>query len=380
MAVNCAACCKATTASHSLECSKCKDKYHALCVNITDVKKLPDSFKQSWVCPACQSKAPKKGNTNTPVRTSGPADDPNSNVTMRSQGRKAALPVTPPPSSPVNDSLTALVTEIKLLRADMCEVKEQLKNLSLGVGQCTSRIDLLEAGLARSDAQLNKIENQEYEIGFLKQRVASLEEHLNVQEQHSLRNEVEIMGLPELPKENPHHIVLTIANKIGINLNENDIDFVSRVGQHSDNGASAKAGKSYPRALVVRFTRNNNRNTFLKAGKLRRNLTSTDIGVGGPPHKLFFNERLTKINRLLFRDVRMRKESAGFKFCWISNGVVLVRRREGAKPIVIRRVADLDRWAAERPPSDSTHDATTEVSAGAAGTAAVSESLGACEK
>lgn len=234
----------------------------------------------------------------------------------------------------------------------MYEIKEQLKNLTISASQCSARLDMLEAGLARSEAQITRIENQECETAFLKQRVTDLEEQLNSQEQQSLRNELEILGLPETPNENPHHLVLIMASKIGVSINENDLDFVARVGSRKDSGIPARVESTHTRPLVVKFTRNNKRNEFLKAGRSRRNLSSADLEVAGPPRKLFFNERLTKLNRALFRDARAHKERAGFKFCWTSNGIILVRKREGTKPIVIRRASDLNNRFNESPARD----------------------------
>ncbi|XP_073957473.1 uncharacterized protein [Choristoneura fumiferana] len=334
----CAACCKKITTKQHLECSKCGENYHTICINISDFRKLSDSFKLNWMCPSCQSKEPKKGNAGTPVRSSAAVEG--------TDNRKATTPIPPqtdPPMSPDNESIGTLAAEIRLLRNDMCEVKDHLSKLMSSLVVCFSRLDTLEANLTVTDARLKALEDHELEKALLVQQVCQLQETVNSQAQASLRNDIEIQGLNEAPNENTHHIILTAAAKIGVSLKDEDLDFVSRVGPPLSRGKDQikKTPGSRSRILVVRFLRQHKRDEFLKAAKARRNLTSAVLGVGGPASNIFCNERLTKVNRELFRGARLRKSSAGYKYCWTRNGTVLVRKCEGSQAIAIRNHADL---------------------------------------
>ncbi|CAB3243313.1 unnamed protein product [Arctia plantaginis] len=94
-----------------------------------------------------------------------------------------------------------------------------------------------------------------------------------------------------------------LAAKIGVELSDNEIDWIERVGPKRPPPEinQSKPEQKLPRPVVVRLQRRNKRDLTLKAAKTRRNLTTTDLELNGPDLKVFFNERLTKENRNLFR-------------------------------------------------------------------------------
>lgn len=341
MAKNCAACRKAITTTNCIECFKCKEAYHLLCVNIKEKSTILD-----WICPGCQCRLAKKGNLDSPARASLTADDSNDKVTLRPQNRKVPSPCNSGTGSHELDAITTLTSEIRLLRKDMGEMKQHLKSLSDCVTKCCSSLDEFEARLVKTESKIKALEKQDIEIFHLKQRVNQLEEQLNNQAQSKAQNEIEILGINEMPKENVIHIALCVAMKIGIKLKEEDLDLVTRAGPRRQSGEydpkEPVSRTPKPRPLIIRVLRRQKCDEFLKAAKSRRNLTTADIDVAGPAQKFFINERLTKANRLLFRDARIRSRKAGYKYCWTRSGSIFIRKDQGSNAIAIRRPADLD--------------------------------------
>lgn len=90
------------------------------------------------------------------------------------------------------------------------------------------------------------------------------------------------MGILAIANENVNHILLVAAKEIGIELEDRDIDWVSRVGPRSP-----PAPVTMPRPVVVRFLRRSKRDGFLRATKSRRILSSADLGVCGIQTKSF---------------------------------------------------------------------------------------------
>ncbi|KOB64443.1 Uncharacterized protein OBRU01_24253 [Operophtera brumata] len=168
-----------------------------------------------------------------------------------------------------------------------------------------------------------------------------------------LKNEVEIAGVNEHLNENPRHIIRVIAQKIGSPLEDRDLDYVTRVGPQRRDGGGPSSDESIdklPRPLVVRFLRRYQRDEFLKLGKTNRNLNCADIEVSGAKRNIYLNERLTQENRQLFLSARFRCKGSGFKYCWIKNGSVYVRRHEGNPAIIIKNMDELHRIVQSPPP------------------------------
>lgn len=204
--------------------------------------------------------------------------------------------------------------------------------------------DALTSKLLDYDARIRSLEEKEKENEFLKVQVTQLQDQLNKQMHNSLRRELEILGLSETPNENPYHLALTTANKIGIELEDWDLDYVARSGPPRKN--EPEDSKRLPRPLLVSFTRKTKREEFLKQAKNRRTLESTDIVGIGPQRKVFVNERLTNDTRRLFRIARLWVRDNGYKYCWVRNGTVYIRKREaqhGSPPIQIRNTEDLQK-------------------------------------
>lgn len=69
----CAGCTKLLPKREYLRCAFCRAAYDLECANVSSERyyafyALEKQRKDSWKCPECQSKEPKMGNTNTPVR------------------------------------------------------------------------------------------------------------------------------------------------------------------------------------------------------------------------------------------------------------------------------------------------------------------------
>ncbi|KAL4720948.1 hypothetical protein ACJJTC_009430 [Scirpophaga incertulas] len=137
----------------------------------------------------------------------------------------------------------------------------------------------------------------------LQNTIDSLQEQLKQRAQVSLRNEVEIQGLSETPNENSVHVVVTLAQRIGLPLDVCDLEYASRVG---------------------------------KPQKRNKKLESTGISSPRPL-------RLTSENRRLFRIARDRCKSAEYKYCWIKNGSVYIRKTDGTIAYQIKNVNEQHR-------------------------------------
>lgn len=199
-------------------------------------------------------------------------------------------------------------------------------------------MDNVSTRLGEAETRITLIEERELESIAHKKYISELENQLNSQCQELLRNELEIAGSPEETHENLHHTVLVAARKLGVDLSDGDIDHITRVGSHP-----AEKEHVYHRHVVVKFLRRNKRNELLKASKTRRSLTTEALELPGPSTRVFFNERLTRNSRMLFRETRKKCKQLNYRHCWTYNGTIYVRKREGGPALPIKSQMDFDR-------------------------------------
>lgn len=339
---NCSGCGNPIMDRCYMECSRCKNSFDLLCINIPkdSFDRFSQSYKDVWLCPSCVCALPKGDNTSTPVRNPKSSSNLNdkyicSNVNQtrgsRSQGAKAKNAKY---DSPPNPDLGTLMSELHLLRLELAEVKEQNHEIK---NQMSNLSDNLNKTVQEHS---NKIRNAEREIVTLKASVGLLQQQLASRDQENLRNDLEIIGIAEQKSENLQQIVLDASQKLGIPLLESDINDVFRVGPKGSKVRKSSA-EELPRPIVAQLLRRRKAEELLKAAKNRRSLTSVDI-VDGQPTPLYINERLTKDNRQLFRQARSRTKEYKFRYCWVRGGSIFVRKADGKPAILIFSPIDLD--------------------------------------
>lgn len=329
--MKCDGCLKPTKGSNAIRCSSaaCEKTFCSLCINTASISA---EKKKYWKCPDCC--AVKKGgdNSHTPVRSSSDSQ----NVTMRKPE---------PPREQVETDLSDLTIELRQLTKEITSLRTELGEVTQSLSHCHNRLDEIVLSMKSTDARLKALERRDKEVIDLKGTVARLEGELTAQAQNILRNEIEIVGVPENQSENLYHTVQVVATKLGVELTDSDVDWVTRVGPRrmSVSASLPDEGAKLSRPVVLRLLRRSKRDELIKASKARRNLTSTDLVASGTTGKVFLNERLTKENRILFRDTRSRSKQAGYAFCWCNQASIYVRQREGKSAVLIRSRNDLDR-------------------------------------
>lgn len=284
--------------------------------------------KATWKCPDCCASHRRGGdNSSTPIRST-------EDITLRKKSDSIADNVT-------MADVKELVSEVRLLTQEISSLKKQLENAISSLSCCEKRLDELGSAVARNDGRITKLEDCEQQTNILKATVKDLQKELNTQAQNHLSNELELSGIPEISNENLYHITLLAARKIGVELDDQDIDWVMRVGPRSKPAVAAADKSKFPRPVVVRLLRKAKRDEIIKAAKTRKNVNSADIDIPGPSQKVFYNERLTKQNRELFREARTKSKQLGFAHCWCSQGTIFVRKHEGKPARAIRTYEDL---------------------------------------
>lgn len=341
MSKSCTACGNAINTLEYMECMKCKRLYDILCLNISKDtwKKFTQKQKTAWVCPSCTSSLPKGDNSHTPVRhnvSSNPAEqaDGRENVTVSrgSRGNKVSSQ-----SSDNTANINEILLEIKKMREQVGEIPALRKEIS------DLRSQLLSINTTLTETLFDykkRLDDANREISGLKCIVLQTQRDLEVQEQIAVNDEIEIIGVPETDGENLIGILNAITLQAGVELKELDVNYVTRVGPKFTSKTKIDR-ENKPRPIVAKLVRRLKKSEIIKACRSKPKLTTEGVSAGSP-RAVYINERLTRNNRQLFRETKLRAKRHNFKFCWIRNGSVFVREAENKPAIRIENFEELD--------------------------------------
>lgn len=354
MGVKCGACQKfmSTAEGANAECFMCAKGFHKECVGIGKKSLVPSS----WLCPGCKVKVPRNNRDNTPVKgltsptitPTPPAIVPTLSSQMQSPGPGRSIESGEALQDDLEDVPTEkrLAYELRACRLEMTRTREEMKglrqdliDLRSAVRGCEDRLDNLEEAVnelqeaQKISSSLTPVALQT--IRALEENIVRLHRDLNERDQDLLSNDVELSCVPEEGGENPTHIVLACAAKLGVQMDVRDLVSCTRVGRpRREEGAR-------PRQLAVRLARRDMRDAFLRAARIRRHLTTEGLELKGQPRPIYVNERLTRANRQLFYTAKQTAVRMQWKYVWTKDGRIYVRREAGTAGHRIRNEADL---------------------------------------
>ncbi|XP_031763577.2 uncharacterized protein LOC128202525 [Galleria mellonella] len=339
--IQCAGCLKLIENKRYLYCGGCNQHFDLDCANISEQRfynTLTKEHRDAWRCVMCKSRQPKFDNTNTPVRAAVDG------VTVQRGGAVPGSPlhmdISLAEQSILNDTtlnttseitdIQALTMEIRLFRDEMKSTRAQLKTLNETLTAISSRVSACESRMDKIDECINSLENRMGNMSGVQQcdtsLLASINElkmDINDRDQDLLLNDIEISCISEQKEESLSHVVTTLAVKLGVNLSDQDIVSARRVGRMAE---SLEVSSERPRPIVVRLARRAIRDQLLQAARVRRGATTEGTGLPGVPRRFYLNERLTKVNRQLFRRARTFCNQYKWRYVWTKEGRIYVRQ------------------------------------------------------
>nr|CAH7748265.1 unnamed protein product [Callosobruchus chinensis] len=170
----------------------------------------------------------------------------------------------------------------------------------------------------------------------LKADVQNLNERLNDVEQTSRLNNIEVQGIPERANENLVDILKKIGDKIHLEIDPNQIDYIHRTQLNANSKTKIKN-------IIVRFTRRQMKENFLASVKnLRATTGSPKLLLEGLSDAVYVNEHLTLNNKLLYRDARQAARDKHYRFVWTKNGSIFVRKDETSRIMLIKNNVSIE--------------------------------------
>lgn len=358
----CAGCKNNLPKKDYLCCSICGSKYDRECVNMTlnQFENMDQQLKSMWKCPECCSKRPKTGNTNTPVRVAASnqtfgkeiVESTDSNVTVRRKPSKSPTPSASSNNDAVSDEhsdgarsnyltesnlrdilkqeLSSTIT--KLVTAQLNTINDQITGFCESMSFMSAQFEEMKAVMAEKSAIINNLHKENEQ---LRTSVKDLTTRLNIVESHLRECNVEINGIPEHRSENLVNTMVQLGQVVKNPLAMDDIQHVTRVAKLNKNSDK-------PRSVIVKLRTTKNRDALLAAvaqfNKKNPNdkLSSHHLGMGGTRAPIYVSEHLTPGSKSLHAAARIKAKEMKYRFTWIRNGKIFVRKDEFSQAILIR--------------------------------------------
>lgn len=346
---NCAGCMNVFKSRECLKCRICHSWYDLLCANVSErqFKAMSVEIRGNWTCPGCRSKEPKIDNTNTPIRTKSPSltqYSPTSNVNIRSRSA--------PSDKTCNDAVIEITrrelrdivkqeieTALKVLVSDeFRKINESITSFQQSLSFFNEQYEAMRSTLEDRSAKILQLEKDNR---TLQDNLNQLAKRTNLLEQHARSANIEIQCVPEHKSENLVSTILQLSNVVKCDIKDTDIQICTRV-------AKKDTQSKRPRSIMVKFCSPRLRDSFLAAtmkfnrANVKCKLNTSHLGIGGDkPQPIYVAEHLSPENKALHGAARTRAKELGFKFVWVRNGRILMKKSESSETFVVTNLETL---------------------------------------
>ncbi|XP_046688637.1 uncharacterized protein LOC124374476 [Homalodisca vitripennis] len=162
-----------------------------------------------------------------------------------------------------------------------------------------------------------------------------LEGRIEEQEQYSRRNTVEIYGVPQEKNEDVVSVVKEVGKALDMDITRSMIDACHRLGNKS-------GPNNLPPRIIVKFVSRLDKEEFLRKRRVKSSFSTRHMNLG-VDQPVYINESLTLTRRKLLGEARRLKREKNYKFLWVRNGKIFLRREESARVVHVTCQADLSK-------------------------------------
>ena len=142
---------------------------------------------------------------------------------------------------------------------------------------------------------------------------------------------MEIFGVPETKNEDVLETVKAVGRAMDMNIDNLMVDACHRLPKRPDQPHGG---------IIVKFVRRFDKEDFMFRRRVKRNLSTKHMGLSGE-NIIYINESLSPEKKKLLALSRNFKREHGYKFLWVRNGVIKLRKSEGSNIYIINDSNDL---------------------------------------
>ena len=333
-----------------LQCDgRCDSWYHKQCAGVSDEVYNNLGPKDKWLCISCEPTMQRKEKANNVSN-----NRKNSNSTD-----------TDPETCPdVQHKLGKFSSATKI---DLRKLDPGMQEFGRTLNQMTSVLTELQKAITYQSAQYDNFYDQmkkmqtdsedakkrlthlEESNKMITQENAYLRQKVNKIDQQMLSKEIKIQGISQTPDESLTDIVVELCATMKYALPQENILLARRLPEPiMKTIATARSHQKRPQPILVKLVNEKIAKEILAAKRACPKMNGQQIGREDRP--IFVNERLTPTTKRLFWLAQQTK-NLGYRFSWVKDGQVMVRKDEHSALIKIDREEDVPTKKVGPPPT-----------------------------
>lgn len=228
----------------------------------------------------------------------------------------------------LNDVFSQQNLRLNTLEKHMTDIMEK-NNQDMG-----NTLNFMSDQIAATQAQISRLENDRkttsLEIQVLNDKIDNLERNMR-------KTSLELRNIPRKPKENKSdlfNLVQELFKSLNIESAQSEIKDVYRLPRKSDTNNTTM--------VIVELSSTLTRAKVLEAIKMfskNRNaepLYSTHMGITSPKLPIYVSEYLSPKTKRIHFLARDFSKTEQYKFCWVSNGNVFLRKDENSPHVLVK--------------------------------------------
>lgn len=226
-------------------------------------------------------------------------------------------------SADQNTKFSVLLTSMNVLKEQNVDILKSIEFMSHKYDEAIKKLEVLEAD-RNTDRQ---------HINFLENKIEAMERSLN-------KSTIELRNVPKNPTETKKDltsIVQNLGEALNIPIQHSDLRDVFRI--------NTKSQQNKP--IIAELSNTMLRDNILKSIKSYNNqnrdskFNTSNLKIDGPVKPVYVAEKLTYQAKKIYAVAREFAKSQNIAFCWISHGIVYLRKLEGSPAVRINCESDL---------------------------------------
>lgn len=259
-----------------------------------------------------------------------------SNVTKRVNKRLRRGSSDKSPVLQTTDSLKSLITgqetKLDIMMNFMKDIKDQIFDVQKSVEFMSLKYDEL----------LERFNSVEEERKLDRKRILYLENKIESLERNNKISCIELNNIPIKTNESKSDLLKIVQNTgtlLNIPIQRNDVKNIFRVN------TTNQAYKPIVTEFSSIFLKDQVLSALKKFNKTHSDnkLNTVHLSLDGPKKPIYISESMTFKNKRLYAMARQHAKSQNYTFCWVSRGVVYLRKKEGSPAIRINEEADINK-------------------------------------